>query len=156
MDKILLDTTYLLPIFGVNIKLRDYEKCFPKILSKFNVLYNPISIIEAKWIVLSITRRCTKKERIKRLNRFRIGLHSLLWDRRFTPTPLTNPDVEEFADKLLIELNLKDLFDRIIYSTAKHYNAILLTEDKALLKITQSHSEYSLRAVNWESLVRNL
>jgi len=156
LDKILLDTTYLLPIFGININFQGYENYFPKILTKFNVFYNPISIIEAKWIVLSITKHYGKEERSRRLARFRIGLHSLLWDRRISPTPLTNPDIEEFADRLLIELNLKDFFDRIIYSTAKYYDAILLTEDKTLLKIARSTSNYSLRAVNWKSLIKNL
>ena len=33
------DTAYLLPIFGVNIRIQGYEKYFPKILSSF--LTNP-------------------------------------------------------------------------------------------------------------------
>ena len=66
---------------------------------------------------------------------------------RGTPEAVMNRPTETYTDRRR---------RTVIYSTAKHYNAILLTEDKTLLKIVQSHSEYSLRAVNWESLVRNL
>ena len=48
MDELLLDTTYVLPIFGLNIELRDFEKTFLKLLKSYSVMYNPISLVEAK------------------------------------------------------------------------------------------------------------
>ena len=52
----LLDTTYFLPLFGIKIKLKDFENIFPKILSNYKVMYNPISFIEAKWIILKLLK----------------------------------------------------------------------------------------------------
>jgi hypothetical protein len=60
MDKILLDTTYFLPLFGIKIKLKNFENVFPKILSNYKVMYNPISFIEAKWIILKLLKEKMK------------------------------------------------------------------------------------------------
>jgi len=62
MDKLVLDTTYLLPLFGIRIKLKDYNKLFPLLLKKYAALYNPISIIEAKWIILKLCRKILQRK----------------------------------------------------------------------------------------------
>lgn len=46
MDSLLLDTTYILPIFGIKVKLKDFEKVFPKLLNERSVMYTPISIVD--------------------------------------------------------------------------------------------------------------
>ena len=130
MDELVLDTTYLLPIFGVSIKLPRFKELFPKILSRYRVLYNPVSIIEAKWIVLGLSRG--KQERSLALARYRRGLKTLLLGKRLIQTVLTSPEIEEVADELLIAAGLQDYFDRIIYATAAIRDAILLTEDQEL------------------------
>ncbi len=75
MADLVLDTTYLLPIFGVGIRLKRFQTVFPKLLEEYRVLYNPVSIVEAKWIVLSLARREPNK-RLKLLKRFRKGLNA--------------------------------------------------------------------------------
>ena len=135
MDKLLLDTTYLLPLFGVGVKLEGFTNLLPGILNEYTVLYNPISIVESKWIVLRLMRRHPSM-RENLLITFRDGLRVLLESEKLVQTSLTSPEVEEVADRLLIEGGVKDYFDRIIYATAVKHNLTLLTEDKDLLKLT--------------------
>lgn len=83
-----------------------------------------------------------------------MGLRALLSDKRFKRTALTNPEIEEIADRLLVEGNLRDYFDRMIYATAIYYNATLLTEDKELLDIGKRMHEFG-RAIKWEDLLKD-
>jgi hypothetical protein len=137
MDEILLDTTYLLPIFGVKLEYRDFEANFPNALEKYSVRYNPVSLIEAKWTVLRISRRNRDKRDVL-LQSFRTGLMSLERDKRFQATAFTNDTIEESSDILLTKQNLSDYFDRQIYSTAVYHESILLTEDERLHELLKS------------------
>ncbi len=134
MDELLLDTTYLLPIFGISAGLRKFEDAFGKLLSSFSVHYNPASLMEAKWIVLRLGRTNSKK-RDALLAAYRTGLKVLASDGRLRATPLTTDTVEEVADELLVKEGVKDYFDRVIYGTAADRRCALLTEDEELLKL---------------------
>jgi len=153
IERLLLDTTYLLPIFGVYVKLEGYEELFPKVLDEFTVMYSPISLIESKWIILSLAKNF-KSRRSVLLESYRKGLKAILNDERLTPTETTSPDIEEVADKLL-ELGVKDYFDRMIYASSTCYNAILLTEDEELMRVFSLNNKPKPRAVlNWIALIK--
>jgi len=153
--KLLLDTTYLLPVFGIGIKLRKFSEVFPKLLSKYSLLYNPVSLVEAKWIIISQSKRMPSKREMF-LRRFRKGLKALLSNAKFSQTALTNAEIEEIADRLLVEFKIPDYFDRIIYATAVHYNIILLTEDEKLHNIAKSkHAPKPKGILKWEHIVQN-
>ncbi len=131
MGELLLDTTYLLPAFGIGLELDDFGKTFSRILGEHTVLYNPVSLIEAKWTVL---RMCRNEPGLRRslLERYRLGLRATLGDERLKQTALTDETVERTADSLLVENGVRDYFDRTIYATACARNCILLTEDREL------------------------
>jgi PIN domain nuclease of toxin-antitoxin system len=152
MDKILLDTTYFLPLFGIKIKLKDFENVFPKILSNYKAMYNPISFIEAKWIILKLLK---EKHEIKDqlLESYKIGLKAILTDNRFLQTVITNSEIENIADKLLLKAGIKDYFDRIIYATSAIYNAILLTEDEELTTINLEDIEKPEKIISWNIII---
>ena len=151
MDKLLLDTTYLLPIFGVRVGLKGFDTMFPLLLDKYSVVYNPISIVEAKWIVLRLSRRQSQERKLI-LERFREGLKVLLNDERLSQTIITNSDMEEIADRLLLEAGIRDYFDRLIYSTAAYFNAILLTEDESLKGINLEDLPCPSKVMKWGEL----
>ncbi|RLG85284.1 MAG: hypothetical protein DRO15_07695 [Thermoprotei archaeon] len=154
VNTIVIDTTYLLPIFGIGIKLKDFEKLFPKLINMYRVLYNPISIIEAKWIVMRLIRR-NPGLRYKLLERFRVGLKTLYAEEKIEQTQLTNYDIEEIADVLLLKVGVKDYFDRVIYATAAHYKTPLLTEDEELRKILSINSiPKPPRIINWDEVIK--
>lgn len=154
MADLLLDTTYLLPLFGIRVNLPGFRTYFPRLLNRYRVLYSPLSLVEAKWTVLRISKE-RPRERKEILRRFRKGLDVLYRDRRLSQTELTNPHIEEVADALL-EAGVPDYFDRMIYATAVHYNAILMTENGRLLRISKEKLPRPPEVVTWEAAVRSL
>ncbi len=107
MNKILLDTSYILPLFGIDVDIDGLKENFPKVLREFEVYYSPLSLIEAKFIVLRLL-----KDGVNLLEDYRIGLSSILNEDILKSTPLTSSEIEKVADKLLIDKGLKDYFDR--------------------------------------------
>ncbi len=155
MVELIIDTTYLLPLFGVRVGLRDFDRLFPRLLDEFDVAYSPVSLIEAKWIILALTRRNIEL-RVKMLGRYIRGLKGILAEDRLKATELTNPLIEEVADKLLLNVGLKDYFDRMIYSTTKYYNATLLTEDEELMKIAEAKPGLTIKITSWNKMIEKL
>ena len=153
-EELVLDTTYLLPIFGIGVGLEGFNELFPKLLSEHAVLYNPVSLVEAKWIVLKLAKRKPQK-RDTLLERFRIGLEALLRDERLGQTELTNPDIEGVADLLLTRAGVADYFDRLIYATATSRGSVLLTEDEELARVAQRGDlPAPKRVIRWDDVVR--
>ena len=149
MDELLLDTTYLLPALGIGIELEGFERTFSKVLRDYAVLYNPISLIEGKWIILRMSRK-ERGDRSRFLERYRVGVGATLRDGRLKQTVVTDERVERVADRLLVENHVRDYFDRTIYGTACARNSFLLTEDKELRGLETVGSEPRPRGVlNW-------
>jgi hypothetical protein len=46
VEPLLLDTTYLLPVFGIDVGLAKFEIKFPEILDEYDIRYNPVSLLE--------------------------------------------------------------------------------------------------------------
>jgi hypothetical protein len=150
VEPLLLDTTYLLPVFGIDVGLAKFETKFPEILDEYDIRYNPVSLLEAKWISLRIGRH---SDRDKFLARYRSGLGAIMTDKRMKQTRLTDGAVELIADRLLTDNRLNDYFDRMIYATAAAENSHLLTEDKALLGLTGAMGETMPRSVfSWKGV----
>ena len=93
---------------------------------------------------------------MRMLERYIRGLKGILAEERLKATELTNPLIEEVADKLLLNVGLKDYFDRMIYSTTKYYNATLLTEDEELMKIAEAKPELTIKVINWNKMIEKL
>ena len=147
MNRILLDTSYLLPLFGIDVEIDGLKENFPKVLKKFEVYYSPISLIETKFIILRLL-----KDGINLLEDYRVGLDSILAEDLFKPTPLTNSEIEEVADRLLVDKGLKDYFDRMIYATAVVFKLALVTEDRKLTEIASNYSLKPPKVYSWKTL----
>ena len=149
MNRILLDTSYLLPLFGIDVEIDGLKENFPKVLKKFEVYYSPVSLIETKFIILRLL-----KDGINLLEDYRVGLDSILAEDLFKPTPLTNSEIEEVADRLLIDKGLKDYFDRMIYATAVVFKLALVTEDRKLTEIASNYSLKPPKVYSWKTLLK--
>jgi predicted nucleic acid-binding protein len=150
MAELLLDTTYLLPIFGVSLGLKEFKSRFDEVLGGFVVLYNPVSLIEAKWTILKgIREEPSKKGAL--LASYRTGLKVLESDGRLGATPLTGGEVEQTADDLH-EAGMEDYFDRMIYATAAERGCALLTEDRELLRMKKSWKQKPTEVLSWNQL----
>jgi hypothetical protein len=133
MAELFLDTTYLLPVFGVSVGLKGFESRFDELLDDYAVFYNPVSLVEAKWIVLKgIREEPSKKGAL--LTSYRTGLKVLESDGRLGATSITSDEVEQTADGLH-DAGMKDYFDRMVYATASERGCVLLTEDRDMLKM---------------------
>ncbi len=156
MDRLLLDTTYLLPLFGIDVKLLRFEELLPRLLERFHALYNPVSLVEAKWLILRLIRR--GEERVEGLlEAYRMGLKALQFDERLKMTTLTDPEIEEIADRLLMEAGLRDYFDRLIYASAIVNDAILLTEDEELREIaSMKRHPHPKGIMNWKEIMERV
>ncbi len=153
-EELVLDTTYLLPVFGISVGLEGFRELFPKLLARYVVLYNPVSLVEAKWIVLKLVKKEPQK-REQLLERFRMGLEALLRDERLGQTELTDPEVERVADLLMTQARVADYFDRLIYATAASRKSILLTEDEELIRVARSGLlPAPKRVVRWDDVTR--
>lgn len=155
--RLLLDTTYILPVLGVGVRLPRYEELFPRLLEAYEAYYTPLSLVEAKWIILRLARR-SPGLREELLREYRAGVETLRADERLHETIVTNGAIEEAADRLLA-LGVRDYFDRMIYATALYYSAVLLTEDRELHRLGASTDPEPPRppaVVSWEELLRGL
>jgi len=61
-EDLLLDTTYLLPILGIRMSLKGFSELFPKLLDDYTVFYNPVSLVEAKWVMLRLAKKELQKK----------------------------------------------------------------------------------------------
>lgn len=154
-ESVLADTTYLLPLFGVVLKLPRFKEVFPRLVENFTLYYNPVSLVEAKWIILKLARRKPQSSR-KLLDSYIKGLVIILDSESFQPLPLTSPEIEEESDRLLKE-GLRDYFDRLLYATAAVHGMTLLTEDDELHEKWREDvirdNKRPKRIVKWSELV---
>ncbi|BCS92152.1 MAG: PIN domain-containing protein [Metallosphaera javensis (ex Sakai et al. 2022)] len=121
--RILLDTSFLLPLFNVDIKIEDFNELFPKLIRQFEVSYSPLSLVEAKWVFLRLKRRGIKYQ----LEDYIDGLKYILNSQDLHHVDVTTPEIEEAADKYIETIT--DYFDRMLYASSLVYGMNLLTMD---------------------------
>ena len=156
-ERILFDTTYLLPILGMRVRgLREYEKCIGRILYIYDVYYHPVSLIESKWELLHLLRRIRIEEWKTVTSRYRQGLNYILKSGKLTQLRFTNIEIEEEVD-YLIEKGYRDYFDLLIFSTAFIKGLTLVTEDSELRSIPSKLKRYEdIKIMNWDELIKSL
>ncbi len=135
--KILLDSSYLLPLFNIDV---DLSMPLGKLLEEHETMYfNPVSLVEIKWVLYKLVRKNKLSLREARENYIN-GLKLVLRDKRFRKTPLTTPRIERIADKLH-DMGLNDYFDRIIGATAIALRLELVTDDRELREFITEYLE---------------
>jgi hypothetical protein len=149
---LLLDSSYLLPIFGAKLDYRNFESNFVKLPGMYYVRYNPVSLIEAKWYVLKMSKR--KREGSSALyEAYRTGLLALQnEDSNIESTVITNERIEEISDTLIEAI--PDYFDRMVYSTAAYLKCVLLSEDSVLKNIFLKNQRASkpAKVLKWNDI----
>lgn len=156
MDELLLDSTYLLPLFGLKVDLKDFVTGFPLLLDAYSVTYHPLALVEGKRVILKLSRKYPSKKKLL-LEAYRKGLRTIQGEKKLKQTVLTNQTIEEVADRLLDVDGVRDYFDRMTYGTAAYNNVLLLTEDEELLKVSKTDRSPRPRKVgNWEKMLLGL
>ncbi|MCH1770933.1 MULTISPECIES: PIN domain-containing protein [Metallosphaera] len=140
-EKILLDTSFLLPLFNVDIGIEDFNDLFPRLIRQFEASYSPLSLVEAKWVLLRLRRRGIEY----RLEDYIDGLRYILNNNELHRIDVTTPEVEEMADKYME--TIQDYFDRMLYASSLVNEMKFLTLDNALLKLENTISWNKIRKI---------
>lgn len=143
---IFLDTTYILPFFGIGIKIENFLNDFKKFLTLNHKLQiNEISLLETKG---KSSREFKKNSDITFLKRFKEGLNSLQVQNKIEIIRLDFNNLNDDID-FLLTIGLEDLFDCIIFASAIKYSDLFITEDKEIKDISLN-IENSVKVVNWK------
>ncbi|MHA1380257.1 MAG: PIN domain-containing protein [Candidatus Helarchaeota archaeon] len=158
INAIVLDTTYVLPLFGIEIKLsqvfQDEIKLFWKNGIKGYDVYLPsICLIET---VFKLLHEYRKKQDFNILKRYDLIL----------PTVLTSP-IKIFNSESNLRASLiasiirnsghQDFLDCWIAGTAVALQGILVTEDKELKKVLHKVPETkSLVTLSWNDIITKI
>ncbi|MET1160672.1 MAG: PIN domain-containing protein [Thermoprotei archaeon] len=127
-NKILLDTSFLLPILGFETSNR-IMRAFQK-LGSYELYYSDISILEALWKIVKVIKG-TREE----LSRISEGISAIRETMKYAPI---DEKVVENAI-YMFKLGHKDMIDNLLYSIAMTKKLRLLTVDKDLVEFIKKH-----------------
>lgn len=128
-SKVLLDTSFLLPILGFETSNR-VMKAFHK-LSSYELYYNDISILEALWKIVKIVKG-TREE----LSRIEEGVTAIRETMRYAS--IDGKTIENAM--YMYRLGHKDMIDNLLYSIAISKKLKFLTVDSDLTKFVKKHN----------------
>ena len=141
--KLILDTTFILPLFGIKIiDLPHYQVYFRKIwnegLDGFDIYLPSPCLIE---VMFKLVSEYKKQKNFEIINRYPLVIPSIMISKIIQIiNPLTDPIASMIAIKLR-HAGHSDLLDCWIGASAAKLNGILLTEDKELSAILSSIPE---------------
>jgi PIN domain nuclease of toxin-antitoxin system len=132
-NRCFLDTTYLMPLFGLSNDMPGFDDQFLAVLKKGSItfFYSPVSIIEIKWQVIKLEKTSPGVDAYERM--FSRGLTSMKNDPRFQVVDLIDASINDVSVELR-KLGHNDYFDTIIASSALWHADVLVTEDDPLKK----------------------
>lgn len=149
----LLDSTYIMPFFGINVDIPDLKKSLVRLLPKSpgKIFVTSCSLIEAKWKGIRNYLKCGDKSYLERANNalesFQQNRYLTLLDAWFVK------DASKWADQLLIEGH-QDYMDCWIAGTAMAKNLVLITEDQSLCqRIKKLESWKSFSSITWSEFI---
>lgn len=151
MKRILLDTTYILPLFGISVRIPNLKDKLISLAQDSKLFINSLSLLEAKWKVLKLAKRVPELT-----ESYLEGLFFILNRRVIEVVNFYEYEVESIATAL--NRFHGDYFDCSILASAYVYADIFVTEEKERMHdlISNLPTESSLfRKVDTElSIVR--
>lgn len=140
---LILDTTYILPLFGIKIiDLVDFKKISNQLwkhgLKGYQLYLPSICLIE---VMFKLNGEYRKKNDINILNRYSIALPSIISSKSIELfNPLLNPEANRISISIR-HAGHKDVLDCLIGASAAALKGILLSEDIELRKIMKALPE---------------
>ena len=128
-NKLLLDTSFLLPILGFETSDR-VMRTFCK-LSSYELYYNDVSVLEALWKIVKVVKGVEEE-----LSRIVEGITAIRETMKYAA--IDGKAVENAV--YMYKLGHKDMVDNLLYSVAVSRNLKLLTIDKDLVEFLEKHS----------------
>ncbi len=147
MYQVLLDTTYILPLFGVEIKGYSGEEISKKLGRLINIGVNvhlsKASLLEAFLKTITLSK---KLKRDALLDKAVEGVEIIRNDDKIILIEYIERGILEEAKDILREH--KDPFDAIIFATAIVGEYILITEDEAASKFVAKNKIIKLKNID--------
>ncbi|MCD6509714.1 MAG: PIN domain-containing protein [Thermoprotei archaeon] len=126
--KILLDTSFLLPILGFETS-HEVMSAFQKLYAH-TLYYNDISILEALWKIVKVIKG--EESEIKRILEGIIAIRNTM-----EYAPISEKAIENSIN--MYKLGHRDMIDNLLYSIALSEGLRLLTVDKELINFIEEH-----------------
>ncbi|MDW8045608.1 MAG: hypothetical protein RMJ31_07585 [Nitrososphaerota archaeon] len=150
---VLLDSTYLLPTFGVEVEGLSTEHLVKlrEIAIKGKVKFHCLSVV---WVEV-IGKICREKEHLRKdIDVINISVKSLLESSFYNWLTLT-PEALKLAFKLRM-LGHIDNIDNLLYATSTENNMIFLTMDENFKEFLLKNDFKVDHLINHESLLKRL
>ncbi len=155
---IILDTTYVLPIFGFEVNIsskyrEEIKQLWENGYDGFKFYLPSVCLIETLYKLLGEYRR---EQDYDVLDRYQMMLPTVL----NSPVTIFNPELDSIASKIatiIRHAGHTDIMDCWIAASAVKLNGILLTEEKALPKILQNIIQTKdLILWSWNDFMNNI
>ena len=158
MTNLILDTTYVLPLFGFDVNGINLTK--PKILKLWDEgigdyqIYLPtVCLLESLY---RINMEIRKKMDESILKRYEITLPTIISSKKVKLfSSLTDIKVAEYALSIR-QLGHQDLMDCLIAATAYALNGILVSEDDVLKRILENDMARKIPVVPLDKILRDI
>ena len=155
---IVLDTTYILPIFGIKVELSpafksELVKVLANTFQNYDLYLPSICLIEVSY---KLNREYRQRVDIEILNRYPILLPTIL----NSSLKIFNPQLDVNASLVAMKIRHKghtDLMDCWIAAAAVALNGILVTEDKPLKEMLQTIPETKdIDIYSWNDFIERI
>jgi len=155
---LILDTTYILPLFGIKIiGLSNFKQVSNELwlngLKGYSLYLPSICLME---VMFKLTAEYRKSNDVNILNRYSIALPSILSSKSIQIfNPLLNPEANRISINIR-HAGHRDLMDCLIAASATALKGIFLSEDIKLSKIMKIIPETKdIPIWSWKDLIKN-
>ncbi len=130
IQRILLDTSFLMPTIGINVEKRVIDALSKLRLEERDICYSKLSLLECTWMAARQVREGKYQDAT-----FRKGLLSIAKTELYTEV---HADVDDYLYALeLYQLGNKDMIDNLLYSTSISNQCKFLTIDEPLRRFIE-------------------
>jgi len=158
IKSLIIDTTYILPLFGIKIiELSNFKEISKELWSNglkgYSIYLPSICLME---VLFKLTGEYRKSNDVSIINRYSIALPSILSSNSIKIfNPLINPEASRIAFNIR-HAGHTDLMDCLIAASAVALRGIFLTEDDELSKKLMVMPETKDIIIwSWKDLVDN-
>lgn len=165
MNKILLDTTHVLPFFGVQITIPDHKEQLKTLLgipsTELQIYISDLTLLEVRWKLISLKRKEQDEHKKRRYDvRFIKGYNHFCFTNEISIVNwYSNKKAIEITEYVL-SLGHSDYLDCGIIGTAHANEAILITEDKTIVKLINRINKHRIKdqiqLMSWLQLIKEL
>jgi len=156
MEKILFDTSFVLPLFGIQLNISEHfhqelKSVWKNGLHNTNLWLSNISLLESLYL---LNREYRVHEDISGLKRYKMVIPTIMNSENISiADSLTQPSIIAYANKIR-SAGHHDYLDCLIFGTAAFDFDIIVTRESEIINlITQNKLMNETEILNWFAFV---